>query len=51
MKDGHNKSENDQSNWPYYDPIDSVLTHRPFTRPRNIVDTTLHLLLQPCQLQ
>ena len=40
LKDGHNRSGNDRSNWPYYDLIDSVLADRPSTRPRHVIDTT-----------
>ena len=40
LKDGHNRSGHDCSNWPYYDLMDDVLANRPATRPRNIIDTT-----------
>ena len=40
LKDGHNKSGHDRSNWPYSDLMDDVLGDRPSTRPRNVIDTT-----------
>ena len=40
LKDGHNRSGHDRSDWPYYDLMDGVLADRPATRPRSVIDTT-----------
>lgn len=40
LKDGHNRSGHNRSDWPYYDLMDSVLRDRPAIRPRSVIDTT-----------
>ena len=40
VKDKHNRTGENRSNWKFFDAIDAVLGHRPTTRPPVVLDTS-----------
>ena len=39
-KDRHNKTGEERTTWDYFDAMDSILGHRPATRPPIVIDTS-----------